>query len=424
MNSKAPRKKLKPRLTDQHGLEYTLPEVQGFSDILEKLHHRRPSKLKWYEELGDKIWAFACYYIVPNILQDQPQEKIKKSMEYLIRSECQSKICSHVRIEGTVVSITQLLNDKGVVKEIADYFECYLAMLYQLQSPETYMTTLRPLVQIGLGQISGEKATPDLDFSSSNPAATPSTSALPSPTPTPPVVSSKRRRRGQKALVPLQHQTAQTFIEFVYTESLFKKLVDRNVDSRVLNEFLHYFAGEMYNTAYPTITADPGVSKDKKPKKERNKYVLDLLANGSPFSLTAEIQQWDDVQRCLTLADIIIDNVISLLEKNIEFSCGGGSKDWTVGLKIDHSSKTETFSSSRGLFEWLQSDKVESFMADQVGQRGVEGDTKSEESDGRRITSRNRLKKRRDSEVNDSRNGVSGTHGKPKRRRVERRPVR
>jgi hypothetical protein len=429
MKSKPPRKKLKPRLTDQHGLEYTLPKVRAFNNVLEKLHQARPSKLKWYEQLGDKIWEFVCYYILSEILQGQPQE-IKKSVKYLIRSEYQSMICNHVRIEDTGVSITQLLKDKGVIK-VADYFECYLAMLYQQpQSPETYMTTLRPLVEIGLRQISRDQAISDLDVSSSGSAATPSTSAsisavLPSPSPTPPVLLSKGRRPGQKRLVPLSDQTAQAFIKFAYTKFLFEKLVDRDVDSRVLNQFLHHYAGEMYNTAYPTITADPGVSKHPNPKNERNKYVLDLLEKGSPFNLTAEIQQWNDVQRCLTLAYTIIDNVINLLEKNVEFKCGGGLKHWTVTVNINHSLKTKTFSSSHSLFEWLRSDKVEDFTTGQVGLRVVERDAKPKESNERRVISRNRPNKRKESEEeNNSRNRATGTQEKHKRRRVERRQVR
>ena len=113
-----------------------------------------------------------------------------------------------------------ILEEKGCLKKgidecLSDYFECYLAMLYR-QSPETYMTMVKCLVEVGLKPASGKKAIIDVNLSSSSSSsstasgtASVSSEISQSANPTSPPSLSKTKRR-----IDLHHLTTKAFTNF------------------------------------------------------------------------------------------------------------------------------------------------------------------------------------------------------------------
>ena len=156
--------------SDNHDLQYDFPKVQAFEKILNTPNRHRPPDFGLHEFLGDSIWEFVSYLYVGHILPDEPEDKLKERVEYLVTSDCQTTIFRNVRVGGR--DMTRILEEKGcfkkgTVESLSDYFECYLAMLYH-QNPEKCMTTVKCLVEVGLKHKSGKKAIIDVNLSSSS----------------------------------------------------------------------------------------------------------------------------------------------------------------------------------------------------------------------------------------------------------------
>jgi hypothetical protein len=418
-----------------------VPKVQAFDDILSK--HHRPPDFDLFEKLGDAIFTFGCHYYARDILPGEPEEKLKDQLHRLISYDCHAWICRQVRIEGTTRSMTQFLEDKGLLKEgtaesVSDYLECYLAMLFH-QSPEICMTTIKHLVTVGL-QHESQKATMALNSCPSNTSSTvaglistcPTTSPSPNPTPPPPL--SKTQQRKTERLVSLRHQRAQAFIKFVYTELLFKNLIASyrpHACRTVFNAFLHYFSTQMYKTVYPNMIQATKDVNYTKPDKIRNEN-LDRLLNreSSWIGLAADIQSCPEVQKCLLSADLIIVNVARLHDNGVVFKCGKGGEKWTLIFKSDPSCKVKEFAKPSGLYEWLQVDQeVEELIASRVAAPvpARENDGQSGDNTARQNPRRSRGKRKRKGREYDN-PGKDGdgkcTVNNRTKRRHERRPKR
>ena len=302
--------------SDNHGLRYDFPKVQAFEKILNTPNRHRPPDFGLHEYLGDSMWEFVSYLYVGHILPDESEEKLKERVNYLVTSDCQTIIFRNVRVGGR--DMTWILEEKGCFKKgtvecLSDYFECYIAMLYH-QSPETCMTTVKCLVEMGLKHQSGKKAITDLNLSSSSttpgPASASSETSL-SANPTPPPSSSKSKRR-----IDLHHLTAKAFTKFFYSELLCEKLITTNRPDtcrNIFNAFLHFVPAQTFKTMYPTLTRVVKHIKLAKPVKGQNENLDRFLGEESPWTgFAAHIRLCPGTQKFLTLTHLVIANVIHL----------------------------------------------------------------------------------------------------------------
>lgn len=182
----------------------------------------------------------------------------------------------------------------------------------------------------------------------------------------------------------------------------------------------------MYSSVYPQITTDSKDSKSTKPDKQRNDYVVKLLAKHPPLKVAKDIQRSIEVQQSLKSTDIIIANLLRLRKNNVEFKYGKGAKTCTLTAKIYQLPKKKRFAEPGDLFEWLQSEQVEDFIGNQfeAALPATERDGKSGVDNQKQNVSRNGSRKRKDSEDKDSGNSDARNYKKRRRRRLIRRRVR
>lgn len=421
-----------PNFLDENSLEYKLPKVQAFDDILKKPYCHRPPEFRLYEKLGDTIWAFASYRYARDILPGEPEEKLKDVANYLNTADCHATISKYVGMEDNAGSMTRLLEETGYTNQESDYLECYLGMSYHLGSPETCMTAARQLVQVGLNHESHKKTAtaPKSSLgSSSTGSGSASTSATtsPSPNPTPSSPLSKTQQRKTERLVSLLHQTAQHFIKFAYTHLVFQKLIDLNACQTVFTAFLHYFPEQMFKTVYPVITQDITNVKFTAEDKIRNENVVKLLEQKSPWGLAAEIHSCPEVQKSLESIDLVIANVTRLHDNDVKFNCEKGAVVWWITFKVNPLCKVKEFAKPDDLYNWLQSDQEVKELIDSRVVALVptsENEAESGNDIGKQTSSRCGPRKRKDSQDNDLGKGDDGKgnakEGRKRRRRQRR----